>query len=70
MAANQRKTRKRVRKTFYVGLVEGKIHFFRDANYYDRVRRADLFASWREAKKCYEDVVRVTVERVIKQEGE
>jgi hypothetical protein len=55
---------RRVRETFYVGCVNGRIHFYRELSYYDGVRHADLFASEREAMKCYEDVVRVTVERL------
>ena len=54
------------REVFYVGLVNGKIHLFRDQEYYDGVRRADLFTSKREAAKCYEEVACVTVERLPK----
>jgi hypothetical protein len=52
------------RQQFYVGRVEGKIFFYRDLDY--NVLRADLFKSRRAARKCYDDVVRVTVERLPK----
>ena len=47
----------------WAGIVDGGIHFYRLDAYYDNVRHADLFGSKREAEKCYEEVVRVTVER-------
>lgn len=48
----------------WVGLVNGKIHLYRQNSYYDGVWHGDLFTTRREAKKCYEEVVQVIVERI------
>ena len=46
------------RRKVYVGVVcNATPHFYRDQNYYDGVRKADLFASKKEARKCYEKVL-------------
>lgn len=48
--------RKRAKRQLWVGLVEGKIHFYRNHDYYGGVLHADLFPSRRAAKICYDAV--------------
>jgi hypothetical protein len=57
------------RRQFYVGVLNGRIHFYRDTNYYSGVRKADLFSTEKAAKQCYEKVLGVTVERLPKKVG-
>lgn len=51
--ANKRKTKF---KQYWVGIVMGKIDFYKTATYYGGVLHADLFRSRRAAKLCYEEV--------------
>jgi hypothetical protein len=55
----QRVRGKRVRETYWIGLVDEKPHFYTQQDYYDGVVHGDLFKSRRAARKCYERVVRV-----------
>lgn len=45
----------------YVGFVEGNPHVFAQTDYYAGVPRADVFPTRTAARRCYEDVRRVTI---------
>lgn len=40
----------------YIGKCDTLPYFYKSENYYDGVRHGDMFASKKEAKKCYQEV--------------
>ena len=62
------KRKGKVRK-MWIGFCDGELHLYRSPDYYDSVRHADLFATRADARKCYQDVRRVTVELVERKRG-
>ena len=51
------------KRVMWMGVVDDAPHFYRSEMYYDGVLHADLFKSKAAAKRCYEEVVRVTIVR-------
>ena len=40
----------------YIGRCDSLPYYYRSEKYYENVRHGDIFASKKEAKKCYQEV--------------
>jgi hypothetical protein len=52
-----------MKRKLWVGFSDGKIHFYQDPDYYHGVLKADLFRTRKEAKRCYQDVRPLPIQR-------
>lgn len=53
-----------VESKVWIGLVDGRLSYYREPGYYRGVIHGDFYKTKQEALKCYEKVIRVSIKEI------